>query len=704
MNKYSMVSIAVVGSIILSACGGSSINEPDIGQAQAIETENVNFDFNFSALLGSVVQSGEPLNEGLLSGDESSLITGTMLVEDLESNEVENHSWTVSLDDHNLTNVTSFQSLVLEPSSYNFSLVLERGEFQYAGSSVHTVENGSQELVPMTIRPIIGDTHSSTQVVSDLVDFRFNYSASQLAEAGLTGPSIGITIDQGSELVFELDPITGLSEHMFLNLVSGTYDMSLRLFDVGSQVGKSLPSQGNGVSVSPGTNVTLDIVPLYGEVSLGLAVDGGNADITIQVPAEVVAEAGDLSNLQTIFSVVGPENLLQEVALSLVPMGENYEASVTLAEMYYGNIDFELAFNDIAEDEPLGTCVDSATLTRDQNTIECQLTLRTRSAIGGNLLSTVGINVFDQDGAPASGAVVSVDGEDIAITNSAIFSTPGYSKIQLKPGARDIVVRSGDNFGELTYTSIPLSVDNIDLTLDQIDLQSSLLFADSFDGTQSGIVPPMDYWFGCQAGGEVQGVIAGGSLLLGTQVSPTGNLNLCPRTSAVTQHSFVDSQITDAGGFVVSLDVLAGGSIGSVAEIALGSEIGNDPNHYTPALNSDFLLSVVDNDILLDTYTDGNQVRNTVQTTLPFSEINNIKLFVKTDSFAAGAPATVDVLINDDPSLSIPTTAFIWDGGNNHIALGGSASIEGSILFIEYGAFKVSLLDPATAPPSSVTQ
>ena len=52
MNKYSMVSIAVVSSIILSACGGgSSINEPGIGQALAIETENVNFDFNFSALL-----------------------------------------------------------------------------------------------------------------------------------------------------------------------------------------------------------------------------------------------------------------------------------------------------------------------------------------------------------------------------------------------------------------------------------------------------------------------------------------------------------------------------------------------------------------------------------------------------------------------------------------------------------------------------
>ena len=458
MNKYSLVSIAMAGSVILSACGGSSNSNPDIGQAQPELTENVDFDFDLSALLDTVGPSEEPLNDALLLSDEASLMTGTMLVEDLVSNEVESHSWTVNLDENDLANVTSFKSLVLEPSSYNFTLVLDRGEHQYAGASIHTVEDGSQELVPMTIRPVIGDTQVTTEVVSELVDFRFNYSASQLGEAGLIGPSIGITIDQGSELVFDLDPTTGLSEHMFLNLVPGTYDMSLRLFDAGSQVGKSVPGQGTGVSVSPGTNVTLDIVPLYGEIGLGLAVEGGNANITIQVPAEVVDEAGDLGNLQSILSVVGPENPLQEVALSLVQVDAGYEATVTLPEMYYGNLDFELSFSDIAQNEPLGSCVDTTTLTRNQTSVECELTLRTRSAIGGNLLSTVGLNVFDLDGAPVSGAVVSVDGQDIAITNSATFSTPGYSKIYLNPGARDIVVRNGDSFGELLYTSVPLSV------------------------------------------------------------------------------------------------------------------------------------------------------------------------------------------------------------------------------------------------------
>jgi hypothetical protein len=487
MTKYSLVSIAMASSIMLSACGGSSNSNPDIGQAQAGITENVDFDFDVSALLDTVGPSEQPLNDALLLSDDASLMTGTMLVEDLVSNEVESHSWTVNFDENDLANVTSFKSLVLEPSSYSFTLVLDRGEHQYAGASIHTVEDGGQELVPMTIRPVIGDTQITTEVVSELVDFRFNYSASQLGEAGLIGPSIGVTIDQGSELVFDLDPTTGLSEHMFLNLVPGTYDMSLRLFDAGNQVGKSVPGQGAGVSVSPGTNVTLDIVPLYGEIGLGLSVEGGDANITIQVPAEVIDEAGDLGNLQSILSLVGPENPLQEVVLSLVQVGAGYEATATLPEMYYGNLDFELSFSDIAQNEPLGSCVDNVTLTRNQTSVECELTLRTRSAIGGNLLSTVGLNVFDLDGVPVSGAVVSVDGQDIAITNSATFSTPGYSKLYLNPGARDIVVRNGNSFGELLYTSVPLSVDNINITLDQIDpVSTGFVQADwSFSGVAS---------------------------------------------------------------------------------------------------------------------------------------------------------------------------------------------------------------------------
>ena len=45
------------------------------------------------------------------------------------------------------------------------------------------------------------------------------------------------------------------------------------------------------------------------------------------------------------------------------------------------------------------------------------------------MLSTLGINVRGLDGVPVAGAVISIVGEEVAITNSAAFSTPGYSKV-----------------------------------------------------------------------------------------------------------------------------------------------------------------------------------------------------------------------------------------------------------------------------------
>jgi len=695
MKKKIITAMMLSGSLVLTACGGGGSGDtPEIGQALENQQQDVDFDFDFSALLDKEINPAIQDDFSILADDQA-LMTGSMLVENLDSTEIENHSWIINLDENDLTNVTSLKTLVLEPANYSFSLVLDRGDQQYVGSAVHTVVDGGQDLVPMMIRPVIGDSQVNTSIVSELVDFRFNYSESQIAEAGLVSPSIGITVDAGVEQIFELDPVNGLSEHMFLNLLPGAYDMSLRLFDGGNQVGKSVEAQGFGISVSPGTNVSLDIVPLFGELGLALAVEGGDAVVTVQVPAEVVSEAGDLSNLQTILSVVGQENPFRELELALQQNGPDYTATVVLSDMYYGNVDFELAFNDIVEDEPLGACVDSTTISRNVSTVDCRVDLRRRSVIGGDILSTLGLNVFDTNGVPVSGAIVSVDGEDVAITNSAAFSAPGYSKLFLKPGARDIRARAGTSFGDLSYASVPLSVANRDLTLDQVDSPATLL-QDSFDGTQSGAVSPMGYWFGCLAKGPVQGFIGGNSLFLGSRYNNTRS-DWCWNTNALTLHSFTDAEITNAGGFMISADIISGAAVNSRASISIGGEIGSDPLNFHPEGTLDVVVHVIDAEVQVLAYESGALVDNIqVNTGLPFSSVNNVKLFVNTSSFAAGAPATVDVLINDDPSFNIPTVGFDWDGGNNHIGLrggGGVGANGGGISYIEYGALEVSPLN-----------
>ena len=252
------------------------------------------------------------------------------------------------------------------------------------------------------------------------------------------------------------------------------------------------------------------------------------------------------------------------MALSLVPVGAAYEATVTLPEMYYGNLDFELSFSDIAENEPLGSCVDTTTLTRNQTSVECELTLRTRSAIGGNLLSTVGLNVFDLDGAPVSGAVVSVDGQDIAITNSATFSTPGYSKLYLNPGARDIVVRNGDSFGELLYTSVPLSVDNINITLDQNDpVQTGFVQADwSFSGVASYSMSETDLNINVGSGG--------GGLAATTIVPSDGVVSFDWAMSVFSAGQYGDVISYSINGNSVTLSS-AGSASGSVTNIPVSA-------------------------------------------------------------------------------------------------------------------------------------
>jgi len=382
--------------------------------------------------------------------------------------------------------------------------------------------------------------------------------------------------------------------------------------------------------------------------------------------------------------VVGPDFPLQETELTLSSDGVGYIANTILTSVLYGELSFELAFSDRSDLEDLGSCVDSVVVNSAATTVECQLSLRRRAVVAGSLLSTVGVNVFDVNGDAVAGAVVSVDGEDVAITNSAAFSTSGYSKLFVKPGTHSIRAQSGSEFGEVSFESIPLSVDNIELVLDQTDGLTTQL-ADDFNGNQSGNAAPTDYWFGCLAIGSYEGFIGNGRLNLGSRYNDIGN-DWCWGTSALTNHSFTDSAITDAGGFTVSVDVASAAAPNSVLTIGLGGEIGTDSSNFYPHLTADAIVNVRDNDVQVLLYEGGTNTRTSSFTTpIPALFLQNVTLDVATNSFAAGAAATMTVIVNGDPNL-VPPIDFTWDGGSNHIEVKGSAgnaSNGGGINYVE---------------------
>ncbi len=661
-----LICMAMLGACSKSSPSAEPGQELSSQQANTLEQE-VAFDFNFSALLTKEINPG--FLDDFTIRAVANLMTGTMQVENLDNNSTDTYDWSVNLDESDLGNVQSLKALQLVPGNYSFYLVLNKDDDQYVGSAVHTVADGAQEFVPMTIRPVIGGGQIDTSVVASLSDFKFNYAQDQLAEAGLTNPSIGITIGGGVEQIFSLDPATGLSEYMMLNLTPGTYDIALRLFDSGAQVGKSLASQGASVSVSSGFDVSMDIVPLFGEIGMALSVEGGDAVFNINVPAEVVDEAGSLDNLRTRLNVVGPENSLRELDLTLAAdeIG-GYTSSVTLTDMYFGNLNFEIEFFLLSENQTLASCVDSGILSNIPVAVECKVTLKLLSDISGSILSTLGVNVINATGEPVSGAVISVDGIDAAITDSAAFSTPGYSKLFLKPGDREISARFGSAFGATTYTSTALGVGNIDLLLDQ-----PILLQDDFGGDQSGLFAPSDYWFGCASLGGFEGSVGAGVMTLGSRYNDLSS-DWCDGTSALTTQSFVGTEINDAGGFIVSVDVLSADAPDSTASIGVGNQIGIDPLNFDQTLTADAVISVSDNTVVISTDLNSSQ-QGTYTSSTPYllSEVNNLRIEVIHTSFAANTSASIGIVINNNLSLSIPRRVFTWDGGDNHILLKGKA-------------------------------
>jgi hypothetical protein len=482
ITKKIILATSLMASLLLTGCGsgssGSSESAESSGstkgtsgsQSNAV-AQKVSFNYKFSSIVTQELAASEAnqdsSNSGVLSIQAADLMTGNLTVTNTDSGVVDVQAWAVYIDEADLNDVQSQKTLALVPGNYSFSLVLTKGDHQYLGEAIQSVNDTAQALVAMTISPVIGDTLDTVDV-TELVDFKFQYLASELSAAGLTAPYIGITIDGNNEQIFALNPETGFSESMYLNLMPGNYNIALRLLDGNVQVGRSVSAQEGSVVVSSGLDVNMDIIPLHAEVALALTMEGGDATFNFSIPGVVVEEAGGIAELEALFSVIGSENALQENVLSLNEdeFGDYY-TTVTLSEMYYGEVTLSLSFTDTSDAELLGTCINTVTLSTEANNFVCALALRRRAVVTGSVLSVLGVNVYDDNGMPLAGAVISVDGENVAMTNSAAFSTLGYSKLYLKTGTRIVRATANGLYGEVSIDSTPLNVTNVDITLDQ---------------------------------------------------------------------------------------------------------------------------------------------------------------------------------------------------------------------------------------------
>lgn len=453
---------------IMVGCGNSAdsgsgstptTGNPEVEQ-QKKEEAKVGFNLNFTALRSQVLG---PQSNRVAQAEQ--LLRGELTVKNQNTGASKKFDWTTALNDENWQ-ADSLRTIILEPTPYEFSILLNKGNQQYVGEAIAAINDGTNN-VAMTIRPVIGDTITDVGVIGELADFKIQYPAAELAQ--LTAPKIGISIDGAAEVIYELNKETGLqTDSNYINLSEQQHTIKLNLYDGETHVGKS-KADHETPTIQAGEPVNIDLVALHGETTFSLTTDGGEGTFHFNIPAAVAEEAGGVENLKVKFSMSGNKNPLQETLLTLGSESEGlHPASTTLSGLYYDEVTLSLEFMDKQQnDEKLGSCTSTSTVTlsTDESSVDCKMTLRRRAIIGGNLLATVGVTVVDEAGKPVQGAAIRVNNNKVGLTGSGNFGTAGYLKFFLKSGQYRVKASQGNLYGSVDASMDVLGIENLLITL-----------------------------------------------------------------------------------------------------------------------------------------------------------------------------------------------------------------------------------------------
>ncbi len=378
-------------------------------------------------------------------------LIATMSIYSHESGDTLVMDWHVTLDEDAKT-LTSNMTAALPLGMYDFTLKIQDGTRNYLGSAPN-ITLTPETIVALAVTPVIGDVTIDYSVI-ELPKLKFSYPVSELTT--IVDPKIGYRIDGSGEEIVALTKSTG-QNLLYLSLIEGAHTIALTLYDGTQLIATSRPEQEN-VTVIKTQDIKMDLIPLVAAVEVTTTIDGGEATFILNIPVEVVDEAGSLTNLKTIFKLVSPRNGLIEDSLAFVltPDSSAYTATIVLSNYYYDSVIVDVEFWDIATNEVIAHSIEPGiALGSSSQTIAVNLNLIRRAIISGNLLSFVGVNVFDSINNPVAGATITLNDTIVGITGSGIFGTPGFLSFYSTAGSYTL---RGENNGASHEIDITLSV------------------------------------------------------------------------------------------------------------------------------------------------------------------------------------------------------------------------------------------------------
>ena len=452
--------IAIASTLI--GCGGAGEGTQE-GAARSAGSDAATVDLSYD-LTAYLAQNIAAVSAANFTADQ--IIRGELAVTATSGDNAgiaQTYPWTVYLNEDTFE-TQSNSTLTLEPGNYDLELLVSKGDQQYAGYTNQTLADGEND-VALTIRPIIGDLVEDVTIIDRLAYFKFEYQVSELAD--IVAPAMGIIVDSDMEQVFSINQTTGLSD-TYVNLPTGPHAIALKLYEGATQVGKSVTAQ-EAQTVSYGTDLSMDIVPLYSEIQFILTEDGGDANLSVTAPAEVIDEVGGVANLTATLALVSPQNPLQESSLFFIQQQDgSYVADLVLTDLQYDEVTLNITFTDTTAADEIASCNNSWTINNQSQTFNCDITLIRRAVVSGNILAVLGINVENELGEPVSGAVITnAAGDTLGVTGSGTYGTTGYVKLYLQAGTYALTATdlSTGQLYEASVTVSPLDVENLLMVL-----------------------------------------------------------------------------------------------------------------------------------------------------------------------------------------------------------------------------------------------
>ncbi|MBB1489676.1 hypothetical protein, partial [Oceanospirillum sediminis] len=246
-------------------------------------------------------------------------------------------------------------------------------------------------------------------------------------------PQIGLVID-GVETVYEISKESGLAE-VILNLQDGIHSYDVNLYNGNILIGRS--KQGaQSLDLVQGDDLIIDIISLQADITIDFN-DSQNARFLVNIPEEAITDVGGMDNLKLLVRITDGDDVgaaVQEAVLDVQEVNGQYFVEHIFDETTNNDITTYIEFRDVTTGTPevIATCSDSVTVLTI-NTMTCGVGIPKDYIIGGNLLSTLSINVLDMNKVAVPGADVFVNGDLVGVTGSN-FGTDGFIKTHVKAG------------------------------------------------------------------------------------------------------------------------------------------------------------------------------------------------------------------------------------------------------------------------------